>query len=167
MIVFYNKENTLSLPYNKVIKVHQRDDKNRLVFDKDGNPKLINKDTAKYFKFIPGKNTISKELWLKIVEYNKEDMEYYKSILSVFMPEIDEKTQEEIGKDESEIDLRSLNQIQFKDLIKNTMDLADISKYLKFEKGNKARPQVLKVIKKRQAQINKADEAIFKEREGD
>jgi len=164
MIVFYERPNALYLPYKVTKKVELRDVQNQLIYDKDGKVKLIEKSFAEYFTFSPGKNIISKELWLKIVEYNKENMEYYSTILKIFRSKIDEETNKEIGEDENKINLRTLNTIEMKDLIRNSMDIKDIQKYLKFEKErDKIRPSIIKEIKIRKIKINKADEALIKD----
>lgn len=164
MIVFYEQPNVLYLPYKVTKKAELRDAQNQLIYDKDGKIKLIEKDSAEYFTFIPGKNIISKELWLKIVEYNKEDMEYYSTVLKIFRSRIDEETNEEIGEDEDKINLKTLNTTEMKNLIRNSMDIEDIQKYLKFEKErDKIRPSIIKEIKIRKVKINKADEALIKD----
>ena len=84
MIVFYTQPNTLSLPYKTIKKIELKDDKGQLVYDAKGNIKLINKIEAAYVRFVPGKNTITNELWVKIVEYNKKNWDYYSTILNVF-----------------------------------------------------------------------------------
>lgn len=164
MIVFYSNPNTLSLPYKVTKKVELRDKNNLPIFDGTGNVKLVEKDFAEYYKFVPGKNIITKELWLKIVEYNKDDMDYYNTVFQIFKPKIDVKTNNEIGEDENKINLKTLSTKEMKDLIENTMELPDIDKYLKHEKGrDKIRPSIMKAIKNRKIEITKADEALVKD----
>jgi len=163
MIIFYSRPNTLSLPYIVTRQIELRDGQNQLVYDKDGNVKKVNKDYSEYFRFIPGSNSISAELWLKIVECNKKNMEHYSSVLKIFKPKIDKKTDEVIGEDENNINERTLDASEIKDLINNTMNINDINKYFKYERErDKVRPSVMKAIKLRKAQITKADEAFSK-----
>ena len=184
MIVFYNRPNTLSLPYPTIQKVEFRDNQNKRVYDANGKVKLIDKIVPVYFKFIPGKNTISKELWLQIAEYNKEDWDHYRTILNVFRAktiEIEQKASDdiglsntksaeplevEIGENEEEIKLENLNTKEFRDLIENTMIIDDLKVYLKYETGrDKPRSFIIKAIKSRKARINKADEIMTKKGE--
>jgi hypothetical protein len=161
MIIFYVKPNILNLPYKVTRKIELRDKQNNPVFDENGKIRLVEKDFAEYHKFIPGKNCISKELWLKIVDYNKKNMEYYSTILKIFKPKIDEDTQEEIGENEDFINLKTLSVKEMKDLIENTMDIKDIDRYLKNEKErDRVRPSIIKAINNKKAQISEADEAL-------
>ena len=164
MIVFYSKPNVMSLPYEVIKLVELRDKENQLVYDKSGKVRMVEKKSAEYFKFIPGKNKISKELWLKIVDYNKEDWDYYSTILTIFRPIIDEETKAEVGEEDDKINIKTLNAREMRDLVENTMDINEINRYLKIEKErDKTRPSVMKAIKSRKAQITKADEAFSKD----
>jgi len=164
MIVFYTQPNTLSLPYEIIKKIELKDDKGQPVYDGKGNVKLINKKEADYVRFVPGKNTITNELWIKIVEYNKKNWDYYSSILNVFKGKVDAKTKIEIGENEDEINIDLLSTSEMNALAENTMDINDVNRYLKNEnKRDRPRPSVLKTIKKRKATISKADKAFDKE----
>jgi len=164
MIVFYTNPNTLKLPYGAVKKVKLRDRDGQVIYDAKGNIKLINKKEAKYVRFIPGKNTISSELWVKVVEYNKKNWDYYSTILNVFKGKVDVKTEIEIGANEDEININELAASEMKELVENTMDGKDIDRYLKNEnKRDKPRSSVVKAIKRRKATISEADKAFSKE----
>lgn len=164
MIVFYVNPNTLKLPYETIIKVESRDKDNQLIYDAKGNVKFINKKEAAYIKFVPGKNTISNDLWVKVVEYNKKNWDYYSTILNVFKGKIDPKTEIVIGENEDEISIDGLSAVEMKELVENTMDEKDIDRYWKAEnKRDKPRPSVVKVIKRRKATISEADKAFNKE----
>ena len=164
MIVFYKNPNTLKLPYETIIKVESRDRDNNLIYDAKGNVKLINKKEAAYVKFIPGRNTISNDLWVKIVEYNKKNWDFYSTILNVFKGKVDPKTEIEIGEDEDSINIDTLSAPEMKELVENTMDVKDINRYLKNEnKRDKPRPSVIKEIKRRKATISEVDKAFNKE----
>ena len=161
MIVFYTQPNTLKLPYEIIKKVEARDRNGLLIYDEKDNIKLISKKDAEYFVFIPGKNTISNKLWIKIVEYNKRNWEYYSTILRVFKGKVDKKTEIEIGENEDRINLDTLNVLEMKELIENTMDIDDIDRYLKVEKKrDEPRSSILKTIKMRKAKISEADKAF-------
>lgn len=167
MIVFYTQPNTLKLPYKVIKKVELRDKDGLLIHDEKGNVKLINKEGAEYFNFIPGKNTISKELWIKIVDYNKRNWEHYSTILRVFKAKIDKKTEIEVGENEDKINLDTLSVLEMKELIENTMDVEAINRYLKIEnKRDKPRSSILKTIRTRKIKISEADKAFNKDNEG-
>jgi len=161
MIIFYQKPNILSLPFKVIRKIELRDKDNKPILDDEGKPKLIDKDFAEYFKFVPGKNSISKELWLKIVEYNKEDMDYYSTVLTIFKPKIDEETEEEIGEDDENINIKELNAREMKDLVENTMTIGDLVYYEKTERErDKPRKTILNALRKQKDAISAADEAF-------
>ena len=164
MIVFYTNPNTLKLPYEITEKVELRDRDGLLQYDAKGNIKQVNKKGAAYVKFIPGRNTISKDLWVKIVEYNKRNWDFYSTILNVFKGQVDPKTEIVIGESEDSINIDTLSASEMNELVENTMDEKDITRYLKNEKKrDKPRPSVIKTIKRRKATISEADKAFNKE----
>lgn len=167
MIVFYKNANVLNLPYKVTNIVELRDEKNVPVYDSNGKIKLVEKDAYKYFRFIPGKNIITEELWKNISECNKDDMDHYSTILSVFRPKQNDDIDMEIGENEEDIDLSKLSTREFRELIENTMELNEINKYFDYEKSrDKVRPSVIKTIRLMKTKISKADQAIESHKKG-
>ena len=165
MIVIYTQPNALHLPYYVIVKVQKKDKNNRpIIDDKTGESKLIDKKITEYHTFIPGKNYLSKEKWLSIVEYNKDDMDYYSSILKPFKPIVDKESQVEIGVDESKIDFSKLKTRDMVEIAENTMVLADLEKYLVMEKKrDKPRPAVKRAIKDQIVLVSEAEIALDKD----
>lgn len=165
MIVIYSKENIFHLPFYTTKKVQKKDKSGiPIIDDKTGEPKLINKSVTEYHTFIPGKNHISKERWLSIVEYNKKDMEHYEEILKPFKPIIDKDTQVEIGTDEKDIDYKKLKTREMQEIIENTFDKKELELYLKNEKGrDKPRINLLRAIKDQLIIVSDAEEALEKD----
>jgi len=163
MIVIYAKPNALHLPYYVIIKAQKLDKNNKPVIDDKGEPKFIDKRITEYHTFIPGKNYLSKEKWLSIVEYNKDDMDHYLSILKPFKPTIDKESQVEIGIDENKIDFSKLRTKDMVELVENTMALEDLDKYLTMEKKrDKPRTAVKRAIKDQIVLVNEAEVALDK-----
>lgn len=147
MIVFYTKPNTLTLPYIEEI-----------------NGNKVNS----FYKFIPGKNEIDKNIWLNIVKAAGDDMEYYNTILKVFQPKEDEKTGEEIGEEIENVDISQLNIHEFKELIENTMEKEPLYDYLDFErKRTRPRTSILSALKDRITKISDAEEILRKKDKDD
>jgi len=165
MIVLYKNPNTLSLPYAEKREVELKDEKGIIVLGEDNLPKTITKKVPVYFKFVPGKNIITPDLWKKIVKYNIEDWDYYSTILEVFLPIEDKKTGIIIGTDELKIDLNEVQTLDFKELIEYTMDADDLKSYLKKEKSkDRPRKVIIDAIKSQLNQISIADEIINEEK---
>lgn len=167
MIVIYNRPNVLKLPYKTTIKVQQHNKDNSPAFNEDGNPIMINKELPEYFSFVPGKNSISADLWLKIVDYNRDDMDHYNTLLKVFRPESETEIETgatvEIGSDEENLDLSKLSTKEFRELIENTMEIEDLNKYFIFENSrDKIRPSIIRSIKTMKNNVTKADNAVSK-----
>ena len=138
MIVFYNKPNLLILPYVDPEKKENRK-----------------------FKFVPGNNTIEKEVWLAIRQAHPNSIDYYDTLLKVFQPIVDEETKEVVGVPEDEIDYTRLNIREMAELIDNTMDRKELLNLKKLEKERaKPRNTVKKLIKEKLKQINAIEEAI-------
>lgn len=165
MIVLYSQPNLLKLPYEIIKKVQARDKNNSpIINEKTDKPKLIEKKSAEYFTFVPGRNNISKELWVKIYEYNLEDMEFYSSILKPFKPIVDKETQLEVGTDESKLDIIKLKTRDMITLITNTMNTKDLNTYKENEKKrDKPRKAIMDAIKNQIVLINEVDEALVKD----
>lgn len=153
MIIFYKKANILSLPYDSDGATKE---------SQDG--KIVDKPKIGYFDFIPGRNNIHKDIWLKIIEYNKEDMDYYKSILTIFQPKIDDKTKEEVGEEEEKINISSLNIHDMLELIENTVERDELSRYYDLEKERKKpRTPIVRAIKSRDKEIEDIEKILKKE----
>jgi len=153
MIIFYKKANILSLPYSNGETSKGSED-----------GKIVDKPKIEYFDFIPGRNNINIDTWLKIVEYNKDDMDYYKSILTIFRPKIDDKTKEEVGEEEEKIDISSLDIHDMLELIENTTERDELSRYYDLEKERKKpRTPIIRKIKKRDKEIEDIEKVLKKE----
>jgi hypothetical protein len=165
MLVFYENPNTLSLPYPVLRKVEVRDSNGTVRLDSKNKPIFEEKEIPKYFKFVPGKNSISTKLWKEIVKYNEEDWDHYSTLLTVFRAHVDDKTGIEVGINEEKIDLTDLSTSEFKMLIKNTMDVDDLKRYKKFEMNrDKRRKVILDSIESMLDEISLADKEINKEK---
>jgi len=165
MIVIYNQPNIFHLPYYTIKKVQKKDKNNIPIIDeKTGEQKLISKKVTEYHTFIPGKNIISREKWLDIVEYNKNDMEYYEPILKPFKPIVDKETQIEIGTDEINIDYKKLKTNEMLNIVENTFDKKELEIYLKNEKKrDNPRIAIKKAIKSQMIIVSEAEEALEKD----
>jgi len=138
MIIFYNKPNTLTLPYK--IKKKQE-----------------------LFKFIPGINHISKEVWLAIIKTAGDDMDYYKTLLKVFQPKIDLETKNEIGEEENEVDISKLRVAEMSELIENTMERKKLEEYYELEKQrDKPRTAITRLLNSKLEEISEVEAALEK-----
>lgn len=145
MIVFYNQPNTLTLPYTMVI---------------DG------KKVNDFFKFVPGKNYIDKNIWIEISKAAGDDMDYYSTILSVFQPIEDKETGEVIGEEIDDVDISKLSVHEFRELIDNTMEKEPLYDYLDLEKSRtRPRTSILRSLKDRITKISDAEESLKKKNE--
>ena len=151
MIIFYNKPNTLSLPYIE--------EKTRL---------------QKYFRFIPGKNHLPEKIWLAIVKAANKRMEYYETVLTVFKPKdsidikVDKDDKEEVisvdvGTNENDIDYNTLNVHEMISLIDNTMEISELEHLRSVEeKRDTVRKTVMKALDKKVEEIREVEEALKK-----
>jgi len=138
MIIFYNKPNTLTLPY----KLKKRQE---------------------LFKFIPGINHISKEIWLAIVNAAGDDMDYYKTLLKIFQPKIDIETKEEIGEEENKVDISGLRVSEMSELIENTMEKEKLEEYYELERQrSKSRTSIIRLLKQKLGEISEVEAALKK-----
>jgi len=136
MIIFYNKPNTLTLPY----KVKKKQE---------------------LFRFIPGINHISKETWLAIVNAAGNDMDYYKTLLKVFQPKIDVETKQEIGEEENKVDISGLKVSEMSELIENTMEKESLEEYYELEKKrDKPRTSITRLLKQKLEEISEVETAL-------
>lgn len=145
MIVFYNQPNTLTLPYT-------------IITENEG--KEIKEND--FFKFVPGKNEIDKDIWIAIKDAAGDDMDYYDTVLKIFQPKEDEETGQEIGEEIKDINISKLNIHELKELVENTMEKEPLYDYLDLEKGRrKPRISVLRAIKDRISKISDAEESLI------
>lgn len=154
MIIFYNKPNTLALPYIE--------EKTNL---------------QKYFRFVPGKNHIPEKIWLAIVKIANKRMEYYETVLTVFKPKdsidikVDDNDKEEVisvdvGSDESDIKYEDLNVHEMVSLIDNTMEISELNHLKEIEeKRDITRKTVMKALDKKIAEVEEVEEALKKKEE--
>lgn len=140
MLVFYNKPNTMTLPYL-----------------------CPDEHIVKLFTFVPGENKISSDVWIAIKKRAGDAMDHYAKMLKIFKPIIDEETQEEIGTDEEDIDYTNLNVNEMADLVENIMDKDKLVELLKNEK-TRERPRITvkKMINAKLKQIDEIEEALKK-----
>ena len=137
IVVIYDKANTLSLPY----------------VTGEGKKRAV-----KYFKFVPGKNVVSKEVWDAInAELGEDRMANHSRYLKPSEVEVTE---------DGGIDLDSVkNANDMCDLIENTMNLDELGKIEAYENNrDKPRKSVLSAI---EDQINEIEKFNKQVEEGD
>jgi hypothetical protein len=129
MIIIYDKANTLSLPY---------------VDEKKG---------VKYFKFVPGRNEVEKNVWDAILKYNGSRFDHYGRFLRPL-------NEEAAG--DGDINYAALNVKELSELIENTMDIDQLGAIEAAEKSREKgeRKTVLKEIEKQIEAISNFTEKV-------
>lgn len=140
MIISYRRPNILYLPY-----IDPRD------------------NVTKIHNFVPGKQSIEKEVWDAVNKYNKNDMEYYIQFFRII------GTGSNNGKNNEKetIDISKLKINEAIELISDTMEANELYEYRDQERARTPmRKTIMKELEKKINEVVSIDKLIEAKEEG-